>query len=80
MADMAEDMAEGRSCSLCCVYFVNDHGHPVLCPECWENMPKKERKTSGFTRAFLPLLEEAFADGFIGDDDTADQRDYEAEQ
>lgn len=44
MGEIADDMIEGRACSHCGVYFTDDHGHPVLCPECWEDAPNWDRQ------------------------------------
>jgi hypothetical protein len=35
MGDMAEDAYTGLCCSGCGIYFVNEHGYPVLCKDCW---------------------------------------------
>ena len=36
MGEIADDMIDGASCSLCGVYFEKEHGYPVLCTGCWE--------------------------------------------
>ncbi len=35
MGEIADDMIDGASCSECGVYFENEHGHPVLCVDCF---------------------------------------------
>ena len=37
MGEIAEDMMDGLSCSECGVYFESDHGHPVLCHDCFKD-------------------------------------------
>jgi len=50
MGEIADDMINGSSCSLCGQYFndpnvenddglgtVYEHGYPVYCKECWED-------------------------------------------
>lgn len=46
MGQIAEDMIEGFCCSLCSVYFAEEHGYPVACNECWENNCGFERATN----------------------------------
>jgi len=36
MGEMAEDMINGACCSLCNVYFEEEHGYPVACNGCYE--------------------------------------------
>jgi len=33
---MADAMINGEDCSLCGQHFVEEHGYPVACKECWE--------------------------------------------
>ena len=42
MGQLAEDMVEGRSCSMCGVYFVKSHGFPVICTDCFLEEIKSE--------------------------------------
>lgn len=35
MGDVADDIVDGACCEDCNTYFVAEHGHPVLCVECW---------------------------------------------
>ena len=37
MGQIADDMVNGCSCSLCGLYFESEHGYPVLCSECFED-------------------------------------------
>lgn len=36
MGEIADDMINGLCCSLCNVYFEEEHGHPVVCDSCYE--------------------------------------------
>ena len=36
MGEIADDMINGNSCSLCGVYFCEGHGYPVACTDCWD--------------------------------------------
>jgi hypothetical protein len=55
MGEIADDMIEGRSCSLCGQYFMDkkgnifEHGYPVVCDECWEEEDKDDIP-SGYQR------------------------------
>lgn len=44
MGQIADDMIDGLCCSLCGVYFVQEHGYPVVCKHCWKELSKKEKK------------------------------------
>lgn len=52
MGMIANDMIEGRACSLCGCYFVDpedddmmyEHGHAVVCKECWNGLTPAEKK------------------------------------
>ena len=35
MGEIADDMIDGLTCSMCGVCFVRAHGYPVLCRGCW---------------------------------------------
>ncbi len=37
MGEVADDMIDGLSCSDCGVYFEQEHGHPVLCSDCFND-------------------------------------------
>ena len=50
MGEIADDMISGASCSWCGIYFPQEHGFPVLCPDCYNNATEKER--AGLTMAF----------------------------
>ena len=43
MGQLADDMIEGYSCSLCGVYFEEEHGHPVVCQSCWNDLSDDEK-------------------------------------
>ena len=36
MGEMADDIIDGLACSSCGLYFVSDHGYPVMCAYCFE--------------------------------------------
>lgn len=44
MGEIADDMIEGACCQLCMQYFVEDHGYPVVCNSCWNDLSKSEKK------------------------------------
>jgi len=37
MGEIADDMLSGLCCSLCGIYFEDEHGYPVVCEDCWES-------------------------------------------
>lgn len=46
----ANDMLRGHCCSLCGVYFTDDHGHPVICGSCANDLVNNDgasRKSAG---------------------------------
>ena len=49
MGKIADDLISGACCSWCSQYFVNEHGYPVLCTECWNESSKKDRE--GYQKA-----------------------------
>jgi hypothetical protein len=55
---ITEDVVEGLSCSGCGIYFVVAHGYPVLCEDCWKDIPEVE-KSSGITNEGLQKTIEA---------------------
>jgi rubredoxin len=44
MGEIADDMVNGFSCSLCGIYFQEEHGYPVVCETCWNDLNKREKK------------------------------------
>jgi hypothetical protein len=34
MGEIADDMTDGLCCSECGIYFIREHGYPVLCSGC----------------------------------------------
>lgn len=62
MGELTDDMIEGRSCSLCGQYFcdpkdqetIYEHGHPVVCKDCWAGLTKEERKM--YEKAEVPTF------------------------
>ena len=55
MGEYADLMIEGGTCSLCGIYFIDDHEFPVLCEDCWNECSKKERE--GYSKAFLDEIQ-----------------------
>ncbi len=43
MGEIADDIVDGTCCSFCGIYFVESHGFPVLCSDCFEGTPPAER-------------------------------------
>jgi len=35
MGEIADDIINGKQCSLCGICFVEEHGFPVVCKSCW---------------------------------------------
>lgn len=62
MGEIADDLVDGSSCSLCGQYFhtpnnedeVYTHGYPVVCHDCWAGLTPKERKD--YQRAIVPTF------------------------
>ena len=44
MGEMADDLVEGWTCSLCGCCFETEHGYPVVCKECWADLTPEDRK------------------------------------
>lgn len=34
----------GKACELCEAHFVKAHGYPVVCPNCWRDLSKEDKK------------------------------------
>lgn len=47
MGQIADDIRRGFQCSWCGICFVEEHGYPVVCVECYEGATAKEIKDSG---------------------------------
>lgn len=43
MGEIADDVCQGLSCSLCGIYFIKEHGYPVLCRYCFTESSAAER-------------------------------------
>jgi hypothetical protein len=61
MGQIADDMIDGTTCQLCGCFFQGEsdnelyvHGYPVVCWDCWERLPKKQRKQ--YQRAERPNI------------------------
>lgn len=61
VGEIADDMIDGTTCQLCGCFFGGlaedecyTHGYPVVCWDCWEYLPKKQRKK--YQRAERPTL------------------------
>lgn len=44
MGQIADDMIDGFMCSLCGTYFEEEHGYPVVCRGCWEDLTEEEKE------------------------------------
>lgn len=44
MGEISDDIIEGRRCSLCDIYFEDEHGFPVVCENCWDDLDDDEKK------------------------------------
>lgn len=53
MGEIAEDMIDGTSCSMCGVYFNDTHGYPVACSSCWKEMTKEQQRNSGIQKSTI---------------------------
>lgn len=65
MGEIADDMIDGTTCSLCGMYFVDgtdeegnprlyEHGYPAVCWRCWKTLSKRER--ANYQKALKPTL------------------------
>jgi len=43
MSEIADMILEGEQCSHCGVVFLEEHGFPVLCEDCFKEETKEER-------------------------------------
>lgn len=41
MGENAEDMINGFCCSICGVYFEKEHGYPVVCKDCYDDIDQE---------------------------------------
>lgn len=39
---IAEDIMDGWCCQLCGVYFEEEHGYPVVCESCYNELSEEE--------------------------------------
>jgi hypothetical protein len=56
MGELAGDMANGRCCSHCMIYFIGEHGYPVVCRRCAAEWGSEGIRRQGWQRAMLPEL------------------------
>lgn len=42
--DIADDIIDGWCCQLCGVYFEEEHGYPVVCESCYNELSEEEKK------------------------------------
>jgi hypothetical protein len=54
MGEIADDMICGLKCAHCGTYFQDEHGHEVLCGDCYDNETEEER--AGLPRATIPEM------------------------
>ena len=51
MGEIADDMIDGASCSWCGIYFVKEHGYPVVCKSCADGQTNDQLLKSGVQNA-----------------------------
>ena len=44
MGQIADDIRDGWCCQRCAIYFVEEHGYPVVCHECWDQSTRSEQR------------------------------------
>ncbi len=44
MGEIAEGMIDGEDCVLCGAAFAVPNGFPAACADCWNDLPRNERK------------------------------------
>ena len=54
MGEIADSMIVGETCSLCGIMFVEEHGYPVVCNQCWSQLTDFERQD--YQKAILEEL------------------------
>ena len=54
MGELADDILEGRSCSICGQHFTGIHGYPVVCKDCWKELDEEDEDI--YVRASLNTL------------------------
>lgn len=42
---VCEDIIDGWCCQLCGTYFIEEHGYPVVCKDCYNGLSKEEKKS-----------------------------------
>lgn len=53
---VSEDITAGNSCRMCHMFLIAENdkvcgcGYPVLCEDCWRELPKKERRGVAYFR------------------------------
>ena len=68
MGELADEMIDGWSCSRCGIYFVEGHGHEVICKSCYKDETEEDSKTGNIGRMRSLHLESKSAND---DDDEA---------
>jgi hypothetical protein len=54
MGQISDDIVDGLCCNFCGQYFEDEHGYPVVCGECWDELPKRDR--AGLPKATFRLI------------------------
>ncbi len=44
MGQATDDLVNGFVCSYCGIFFQEEHGYPVICEDCWNDLTPAERK------------------------------------
>ncbi len=54
MGQIADDILSGFQCETCGTCFKGEHGHPVVCESCWDDLNDVEQQQH--TRAYIPEI------------------------
>lgn len=41
---IADQIVDGACCALCCCPYIEEHGYPAVCNDCWKDLDKEEKK------------------------------------
>jgi hypothetical protein len=44
MGQIANDMINGKCCSICSTFFKEEHGYPVACKDCYNELDEEEKE------------------------------------
>ena len=43
---IVNDIINGACCAICGEYFIEEHGYPVICKDCWTKDSQYEKATN----------------------------------